>query len=87
MKKSITSLCIILFSVVLFAQNKPCSCCTEKHAEFDFWIGTWEVTNPDGTKAGKNSITKIQGQCVLQENWTSNSPGYTGTSNNFYNYK
>lgn len=49
MKKSITTLCMILFSVVLFAQNKPCNCCTEKHAEFDFWIGTWEVTNPDGT--------------------------------------
>lgn len=87
MKKSITTLCMILFSLVLFAQNKPCNCCTEKHAEFDFWVGTWEVTNPDGTKAGKNVISKIQDQCVLQENWTSNSPGYTGTSNNFYNYK
>ena len=70
------------------AQNsQQCSCCTEKHSEFDFWIGSWTVTNPDGSAAGKNTIKKIQDNCVLQENWTSASAGFTGTSNNFYNYK
>lgn len=26
--------------------NTKCNCCTEKHSEFDFWIGSWTVTNP-----------------------------------------
>jgi hypothetical protein len=55
--------------------------------EFDFWIGTWEVTNPNGTKAGSNILTKVEDKCVLRENWTSATPGYTGTSNSFYNLK
>lgn len=82
---------ILLFSVMLSisinAQNTSCNCCTEKHAEFDFWIGKWEVTKPDGSPAGKNVIEKIQDKCVLRENWTSATPGYTGTSNSFYNLK
>lgn len=70
-----------------FSQNNKCNCCTEKHSEFDFWIGEWQVTNPDGSPAGKNSITKIQDNCILQENWTSAKGNFTGTSNNFYNFK
>lgn len=77
---------IIAFSSIS-AQTNNCKCCTEKHAEFDFWIGTWNVTNPDGTVAGKNVIDKIQDQCILRENWTSAKGNYTGTSNNFYNFK
>ena len=78
---------IVIFSFLGSAQTNTCNCCTELHAQFDFWIGTWEVTNPNGTKAGTNIIKKVQDNCVLQENWTGASPGYTGTSNNFYNYK
>jgi len=37
----------------------------------------------DGTKAGQNSIVKGEGNCVLRENWTSATGGYTGTSINF----
>lgn len=73
--------------ISLNAQTNNCKCCTETHSEFDFWIGTWTVTNPDGSLAGKNTINKIQDNCILQENWTSANPGYTGTSNNFYNSK
>lgn len=75
------------FAISASAQNNNYKCCSEQHSEFDFWIGTWEVTNPDGTKAGKNKIEKVQGNCLLKENWTSATPGYTGTSNNFYNLK
>jgi len=77
----------LLCSINFYAQTKPCNCCTEKHAEFDFWIGEWSVTNPDGSAAGTNSIVKIQDNCILQENWTSAKGNFTGTSNNFYNYK
>jgi hypothetical protein len=86
MRKSILVL-FMLFSVSVFAQNDNCICCTDKHAEFDFWIGTWDVTNPDGSRAGTNTIEKIQDNCMLQENWASANGKVTGTSNNFYNYK
>lgn len=86
MRKSILVL-FMLFSVSVFAQNDNCICCTDKHAEFDFWIGTWDVTNPDGSKAGTNTIEKIQDNCMLRENWASANGKVTGTSNNFYNYK
>ncbi len=74
-------------SLSLNAQTKKCNCCTENHLAFDFWIGSWTVTNPDGTEAGKNVIKKIQDNCILQENWKSAKGNYTGTSNNFYNHK
>ena len=79
---------MILFTITMNSQNsenKTCNCCTEKHAEFDFFFFFWSVTNPDGTAAGSNIIDKIQNNCILRENWTSATPGYTGTSNNFYN--
>ena len=77
---------IILFlTFSMNAQNKDCKCCSETHAEFDFWVGSWTVTNPNGTLAGSNVIDKIQDNCILRENWTSATPGFTGTSNNFYN--
>ena len=85
------SLVIILtftFSITSMAQNNQnCNCCTEKHSEFDFWIGNWEVTNPDGTRAGTNVIDKIQDNCILRENWTSAKGNFTGTSSNFFNAK
>ena len=87
MKYILALLFICLSTGNINAQNNKCNCCTEKHAEFDFWIGTWEVTNPDGTNAGTNVISKVQDNCILQENWTSAKGNYTGTSNNFYNYK
>ena len=78
---------ICFMSLSLSAQTNNCNCCAENNKSFDFWIGSWTVTNPDGTPAGKNVIKKIQNDCILQENWTSASAGYTGTSNNFYNAK
>ena len=87
MKTIYTIILLSVFSISTNAQNNSCKCCTEKHAEFDFWIGTWNVTNPDGSVAGKNIIDKIQDNCILRENWTSAKGKYTGTSNNFYNYQ
>lgn len=81
----IVFVCLFSFSVNAQQDNVSCQCCTEKHGEFDFWIGNWTVTNPDGSFAGTNVIDKIQDNCILRENWTSANKGYTGTSNNFYN--
>lgn len=41
--------------------------CTRPEAsQFDFWVGTWDATWADGGK-GTNTITKILGGCVIQE--------------------
>ncbi len=83
------ALCILLFLWVgsnLQAQTTDCKCCTDNHKAFDFWIGEWEVTNPEGTLVGTNSIDKIQDACILRENWKGTS-GSTGTSLNFFNLK
>ncbi|AXG72210.1 hypothetical protein KORDIASMS9_04478 [Kordia sp. SMS9] len=83
--KKLLLICIAIASFTLTAQQSKCKCCTENHQAFDFWVGTWKVTNPDGTFAGNNTITKIEDDCVLRENWTSAKAKYTGTSYNFYN--
>lgn len=87
MKNIITGFILLLSITVSVAQNANCACCTEAHSEFDFWLGDWDVTLPNGTKAGDNTIVKEQAGCVLKESWTSANGNFTGTSFNFYNSK
>ena len=54
----------------------------EAFAEFDFWIGSWEVHGPAGGLAGSNTIERAERGCVLIENWT-NVAGGTGMSINY----
>lgn len=58
-------------------------CDSEEHRQFDFWVGEWVVTAPDGTVAGTNRIEKILGGCVLTESWEG-SQGSTGKSFNMF---
>ncbi|EAQ99961.1 hypothetical protein [Maribacter sp. HTCC2170] len=75
---------LLIFGFSGIAQDS-CNCCSENHKAFDFWIGSWDVVNPDGSAAGKSTIVKSEGDCVVRENWVSAKDGYTGTSTNFYN--
>jgi hypothetical protein len=53
------------------AQSAPPSpCSAAQSAQFDFWIGTWDVFAPNGKLAGTNRIEKIY-RCVLHESWSS----------------
>jgi len=56
-------------------------CASPEHRQFDFWVGEWEVTRPDGKVAGHNRITPILGGCALREEWTG-AGGNQGTSLN-----
>ncbi len=85
MRKFVIVISILVSGQYLMAQQQDCPCCTEDHTNFDFWVGTWDVTNADGTAAGKNTIEKVQGGCILKENWISAQGGFTGSSINFYN--
>jgi len=60
----------------------PCPSDTE-FGEFDFWIGSWEVSVASGEVAGRSRITKEQNGCVLVERWAG-SKGSTGVSLNYY---
>ena len=55
----------------------------DRSHEFDFWIGSWDVT-AGGQLAGHNIIAPILDGCVLQENWKGAS-GSAGSSLNYYN--
>ncbi len=60
----------------------PAPCRRPEHAQLDFWVGEWNVTD-----AGKTIATsreeKAEGGCVLVERYTQ-SDGYSGESVNFY---
>lgn len=56
-------------------------CASPERRQFDFWIGEWEVTRPDGKVAGHNRIATILGGCALREEWTG-AAGNQGTSLN-----
>lgn len=62
------------------AQQRP-DCTAAEHRQFDFWVGTWDVTAPNGNKAGENHISLILKNCVLFEEWT----GASGSSGKSFN--
>lgn len=68
-------------------QSAKPACNSDNHKAFDFWLGEWRVTTPDGEHAGDNTIEKIQGGCVLKESWRSATSAFTGTSFNFFNQR
>ncbi|MGH7557045.1 MAG: hypothetical protein ACREMD_04585 [Gemmatimonadota bacterium] len=71
---------------VAFAQEDDApseACASREHRQFDFWIGFWEVTTPEGEVAGTNEIDRVLDGCALRERWQGRS-GMTGTSLNAY---
>lgn len=61
---------------------RPCEY-DPKRREFDFWLGEWDVFNPQGQKVGTNIIEKKLNGCLIFENWTS-AGGGSGKSMNYY---
>lgn len=76
---------ILLAASGAAAQTPPAAPCQEggRYADFDFWVGEWDVSLPDGRQAGTNRIEKSERGCLLVERWTG-AGGSTGTSVNFY---
>jgi len=63
-------------------QRRPCMY-SDQARQFDFWIGEWDVFNPQGQKAGTSVIHQISDGCGILENWTGTRGG-SGKSINFY---
>ncbi len=80
-------LAVLGFSLVGFMsdsnaqQNAACS--AAEHRQFDFWLGDWEVKDPNANAAGTNLVTSEFGGCVLQEHWVG-SQGGRGSSFNIF---
>ena len=61
----------------------PPACVAPEFRQFDFWIGHWKVTNPQGVQVGTSEITRVSEGCAVREQWQSAS-GKGGTSINYY---
>ncbi len=61
------------------AASRPAPCATSEHRQFDFWVGDWTVTTPDGKPAGTSRIESVLGGCALLEHW-SGATGAAGKS-------
>lgn len=57
----------------------------QRFAEFDYWIGQWDVHGTQGKLAGTNSIVRAEHGCVLLEQWTGTG-GSTGMSINYLDH-
>jgi hypothetical protein len=70
-----------LLAVAGSASAAPCD--APEFRQFDFWVGEWKVTRPDGTLAGTNDVRREYAGCVVHERYTGGQ-GYSGESLNAY---
>ncbi|MEZ5559111.1 MAG: hypothetical protein R3E86_11315 [Pseudomonadales bacterium] len=78
---ALTLAAVVASPVQAAAREHPCE--RPPYRAFDFWLGTWEVFDASGEKAGDNRITREQDGCLLLESWRGRGGG-TGQSQNFY---
>jgi hypothetical protein len=62
---------VFLLTSPLFAQSVSKAPVTETNActDADFWIGEWEVREPDDIKIANVSVKAHAGHCVMWEDW------------------
>lgn len=65
-------------------EERPPSCSAEEHRQFDFWIGSWDVFDPEGRQVGTSHITMELNGCALHESWESLGGPHRGHSYNLY---
>lgn len=62
----------------------PAACVGGVYDQFDFWVGEWNVWAPEGGQyLGENTITRVNGGCLIQEHWVG-AGGNTGDSINIH---
>ncbi len=66
------------------AQQQTAPCQSPEFRQFDFWIGEWDVQNPQGKPAGTSVITPVLSGCAIHEEWHSAGSRYAGNSYNTY---
>jgi len=84
MRRLLLTLCLALAAQARGQASFDCEASPE-HRQFDFWLGSWEVTDKAGeTRYGANRISKRDAGCLLLEEYTG-ARGFTGSSVNYYN--
>lgn len=63
--------------------SPPAACTEPEFRQFDFWLGRWKVSSPEGKELGRSEISRASGGCAIHEQWKSKS-GITGMSINYY---
>jgi hypothetical protein len=65
-------LALLCWTGTVAAQEPPASVCEDdpRFELLDFWVGTWEVTDPAGNPQGSNTIEKVLAGCAILEHWT-----------------
>ena len=72
-----------LVSVGALRRATPQVMCNEgKHRDFDFWLGTWQISSPTGAPAGFNDIRSDLDGCVVLEHYSAGT--YRGRSINMF---
>jgi hypothetical protein len=67
-------------------------CTDPAHAEFDFWLGEWQLTwpaqqtggDPGNEAKGTNRIERVMGGCVVEENFSMGDGTFSGRSLSVY---
>ena len=71
-------------SAVAAQQGPPPGCVAADHRQFDFWVGSWTVTDSaGGVTYGTSSVTSEEKGCLIHEHWAG-SRGGTGQSFNYF---
>lgn len=65
-------------------QQNSSPCTSPESSQFDFWLGTWDLSWNDTSK-GTNHIEKILESCVVQEFFNDPAGNFTGKSWSVYN--
>jgi hypothetical protein len=67
-------------------------CASAEARELDFWLGDWDLSwpaeqtggDPGETMTGTNHLTKLFGDCVIEENFSTSDRSYLGRSLSVY---
>ena len=57
------------------AFSAPCAQPGSPWRQLDFWVGSWDVYDQSGNRAGSSRIERILGDCVVLESWRGASEG------------
>jgi hypothetical protein len=81
---SFTAVVFIVSSLHAQSPAPSPACTAPEFRQFDFWLGKWNVKNPQtGKQVGTSKITRVSQGCAIREQWRSAS-GINGMSINYY---
>lgn len=75
--------------------TKATPCSSPEARQLDFWLGEWDLTWPaeqtggeaGETLTGTNRISRLFGECVIEENFATADGGFLGRSLSMYDEK